>query len=120
MNRQLLIRVILWQIVLVVLGAIGAGVFFGMNAALSCAAGGLCVFVPNAFFALYLIALQSGGASANPSVLLIFEFIKLAIVCLLFFLVAKFYPALNWPAMLFGIVVGALSNLALLIGKQRD
>ena len=120
MNRPLLIRVILWHLAFISLGAIVAGVFFGMNATLSCVAGGLCVFVPNAFFILCWIALQTGGASANPSVLLIFEFIKLAIVCLLFFLVAKFYPALNWPAMLFGIVVGALSNLALLIGKQRD
>jgi len=119
-NRQILIRVILWQVVLVFLGSIGAGVIFGINAALSCAAGGLCVFVPNAFFALYLIALQATGTGANPSILLVFEFLKLAIVCLLFFLVAKFYPALNWPAMLFGIVVGALSNLALLIGKQRN
>ena len=104
MNRQILIRVILWQVVLVFLGSIGAGV----------------IFVPNAFFALYLIALQATGTGANPSILLVFEFLKLAIVCLLFFLVAKFYPALNWPAMLFGIVVGALSNLALLIGKQRN
>ena len=83
MNRPLLIRVILWHLAFISLGAIGAGVFFGMNATLSCVAGGLCVFVPNAFFALCWIALQTGGASANPSVLLIFEFIKLAIVCLL-------------------------------------
>ena len=120
MNRQILIRVILWQFVLVFAGTIGAGVLFGMSAAFSCLAGGLCVIIPNALFALYLIALQSGGTGANPSILLIFEFIKLAVVCLLFFLVAKLYPALNWPAMLFGIIVGSLSNLALLIGKQRD
>jgi ATP synthase protein I len=115
-NRRTVIRVILWQYALVFIGALSVGIIFGFNAAFSCIAGGACVAVPNTLVALSLLrSLSKGGSS--PASLLLFEFLKMAIACVLLLLVAMFYSGLNWPAMLLGLAVAALSSLALLIGK---
>ncbi len=116
----MLIRAILCQYILIFVGTIGTGVFCGMNGAFSCALGGLCVAIPNTFLAGYLLMQQAKNGAQQPVALLIFEFLKLATTCLLFLLVAKLYSGLAWPAMLIGIAVGALSNFAMLFGKQRE
>ncbi len=116
MNRRTLTRVIFWQFCLVFAATLGVGLVFGLNSGLSCLAGGGCVVVPNTALAAYLLIAQAKG-SANSVALLLFEFLKLIVACLLMFVVAKFYVGLNWPAMLFGIAIGAFSSFALMVGK---
>lgn len=116
MNRRTLIRVIFWQYCLVFVAALCGGLIFGSNCGLSCAAGGGCVVIPNTALAAYLLVAQAKG-NANSASLLLFEFLKLFVACLLMFVVAKYYVGLNWPAMLFGIAIGAFSSFALMVGK---
>jgi len=118
MNREILIRAILWQYALVGAGIVVTLLGFGANAAISCACGGLCVAVPNSMLALRLIVRQVAKVPGNPVGLLVGEFVKLGATCALFFVTAKYYPGLNWPAMIFGIIVAALSGLSLLWEKH--
>ena len=116
MNRRTLTRVIFWQYGLVFAGALVVGIVFGHTYGLSCLAGGGCVVIPNTALATYLLIAQSKG-STNSVALLLFEFLKLIVACLLMFAVAKYYVGLNWPAMLFGVACGALSSFALMVEK---
>ena len=55
MNREELVRVVLWQFAAIVVTALVSWIGFGSGAGLSAMFGGLCVAVPNAMFALYLL-----------------------------------------------------------------
>ena len=55
MNREELVRVVLWQIAAIVVPELVSWIGFGSGAGLSAKFGGLCVAVPNAMIAMYLL-----------------------------------------------------------------
>lgn len=114
MNRQILVRAILWQVVISIFAALAAYAMFGFAAGLSCALGALCVTIPNALFALYLIGRLQRKEQQGAVWVLLGEIFKLAGACILFAVVARGYPELNWPGMIVGISVACLSSFALL------
>lgn len=117
MNRQELMRAILLQLVVLLTACVVAG-FFGLVAALSCALGGLCVAIPNTVIALNLIFFMLSKKTVPAMWLLLAEFLKLIVTCLLLVVVAKSFPGLNWLALISGIGVTALSSLALIFNQH--
>lgn len=117
MNCQELIRAIKWQLCLVVMAGLVAGVFGGV-AAFSCLLGGLCVALPNVAIILRLIFSLKIKRAMSPFGLLLCEFGKLGGSCALLVCVAKYFPELNWLALIFGISAATLSSLALMFNKH--
>ncbi len=111
MNREQLIRVVLWQLATVIVTALAAGIGFGSAAGWSALAGGMCVAVPNTVFALYLIRSLGREKPLPPIMVPLGELLKIFVICVLFALTAKFYADLNWPAMLAGIIAGVFGQL---------
>ena len=125
MNREELVRVVLWQFAAIVVTALGSWIGFGSGAGLSAMFGGLCVAVPNAMFALYLLRslgpnamfalylLRSLGSKkpVAPALILLGELLKIFVICVLFALTAKFFTDLVWPAMLAGIIAGVFGQM---------
>ena len=109
MNREELVRVVLWQFAAIVVTALGSWIGFGSGAGLSAMFGGLCVAVPNAMFALCL--LRSIGSKKPIAPALLGELLKIFVICVLFALTAKFFTDLVWPAMLAGIVAGVFGQM---------
>lgn len=118
MNREELIRIVMWQYSLVGVAAVLSSFLGGMNGCLSALSGGLCVAVPNSLFAMKLLMAQLSRRQLNPMSVLIGEFLKMIATCMLFVLVAKLYVDLNWPAMIFGIIVAVCSHFVLLFVKH--
>lgn len=117
MNRQELVRAILWQLIVLLVACVVAS-FFGLVAVLSCALGGLCVAIPNTVIALNLIFFMLSKRAVPALWLLMAEILKLVVTCLLLVVVAKSFPGLNWLALISGIGVTALSSLALIFNQH--
>ena len=117
MNCQELIRVIKWQLGLLMIASLVAGVFGGV-ALLSCFLGGLCVALPNVALTLRLIFSLKIKRVLSPMGLILCEFGKLGGSCVLLVCVAKYFPELNWLALIFGISAATLSSLALMFNKH--
>lgn len=111
MNREALIRVVSWQFATVIVTALVVWIWFDSTVGLSAAAGGLCVVIPNALFALYLIRSLVRKKPVPPIVIPLGELLKIFVICALFALTAMFFTELNWPAMLAGIVAGVFGQL---------
>ncbi len=111
MNREELIRVVFWQFATVIVTALVTGIVFGSVAGWSAAAGGMCVVVPNAVFALCLIRSFSSKKPVAPIMIPLGELLKIFVICVLFALTAKFFAELNWPAMFAGIFAGVFGQL---------
>lgn len=111
MNREVLIRVVIWQFATVIVTALAAWIGFDAAAGLSAMAGGLCVVVPNALFALCLLRSFSKKKPMSAVMLPLGELLKIFVICVLFALTAKFYTELNWPAMIAGIFAGVFGQL---------
>ena len=91
----------------------------GLTAALSAAIGAGAYFVPNALFALRLLAGLWRGAPANAATFLVGEAFKLGSALVLLGLAAWQYHAwLVWPALLFGLVA-VLKGYVLLLAIGR-
>ncbi len=118
MNREELIRIVAWQYVFVCVVAAVAWLGWGMVAGLSALGGGMCVAVPNSIFALNLILTQMARKPVRPTGVIVGEFLKMIVICALFVLMAKFFPGLNWPAMLAGIVAAVFGQFALVFSKH--
>ena len=76
MNRTELIRIIVCQFALVSAVALFAA-FFGLNAGLSAAVGGLCVAVPNTLVVVNLLVCNALKKPLPPMVILVAEFLKI-------------------------------------------
>lgn len=111
MNREELIRVVFWQFATVIVTALVTWIVFGSVPGLSAAAGGLCVAVPNAVFALCLIRSFGNKKPVAPILIPLGELLKIFVICVLFALTAKFFAELNWPAMFAGIFAGVFGQL---------
>lgn len=96
-----------------------AAILGGKNAALSVALGGLACVLPNALFAARLFAdsRRLGGATFHG--LFIGELVKLAATVVLFFLIARVYRDVNWPALIVGIIAAQSYFLAFIFGRFR-
>lgn len=112
---ELLRFALLSHIAVVVIAAVW--LLGGMAVGISCLLGGLCVTVPASVLAATLLLTQLAGRP-SPWFVLAGEFLKIIVTCILFVVVAKLYPDLNWPAMICGIVVGAGSNFLLLFVRS--
>lgn len=111
MNRDELIRVVFWQFTTVIVTALVTWIGFGSVAGLSAAAGGLCVAVPNAMFALCLIRSFGSKKPMPPVMIPLGELLKIFVICVLFALTAKFFSELNWPALFAGIFAGVFGQM---------
>ena len=118
MNREELIRIVVWQYAFVCVVATVAWLGWSLAAGLSALAGGLCVAVPNSIFALNLIISQMTRKPMRPSGVIVGEFLKMIVICCLFAAVAKFFSGLNWPAMLAGIIVAVFGQFGLIFNKH--
>ena len=81
MNREELVRVVLWQFAAIVVTALGSWIGFGSGAGLSAMFGGLCVAVPNAMFALYLLRSLGSKKPVAPALILLGELLKIFVIC---------------------------------------
>lgn len=111
MNREELVRVVLWQFAAIVVTALVSWIGFGSGTGSSAMFGGLCVAVPNAMFALYLLRSLGSKKPVAPALILLGELLKIFVICVLFALTAKFFTDLNWPAMLAGIIAGVFGQM---------
>lgn len=111
MNREELIRVVFWQCATVVVTALVSWIGFGSTAGLSAAAGGFCVAVPNAVFALCLLRSLGSKKPMAPVLVPLGELLKIFVICVLFALTAKFFVDISWPAMFAGIFAGVFGQL---------
>lgn len=118
MNQEELRRIVVWQYALVFLSALAAVLIAGKTAGVSALAGGLCVAVPNSLLALNLIIGLMLRRPIRPVVVIVGEFLKILVTCILFVLVAKFFSDLNWPAMIAGIVSAVCGQFALIFIKH--
>lgn len=108
MNREELIHVAVCQWLLV-LATVVSSAFFGWNAALSAAAGGGCVAIPNSLVVMNLLVSDAMKRPVAPMLLLVMEFLKILATCMLLGLTAVWFSGLVWPAMIFGIIAAAVS-----------
>jgi ATP synthase protein I len=118
MNREELLRLVVWQYAAVVAASVFSGVVAGLNGGLSALCGGLCVAVPNSLLALNMLLWVSRKDGANSAAVLVGIFVKMFVTVALFVVVAKFFPNLNWLAMIFGILAAVGSYFLLLINKH--
>ena len=80
MNREELVRVVLWQFAAIVVTALGSWIGFGSGAGLSAMFGGLCVAVPNAMFALCLLRSIGSKKPIAPALILLGELLKIFVI----------------------------------------
>ncbi len=118
MNREELLRLIVWQYAAVALAAVFSGLLAGVTGGLSALCGGLCVAVPNSLLALNMLVWVDRKSGGNSAAVLIGIFVKMFVTVALFVVVAKFFPNLNWLAMIFGILAAVGSYFLLLINKH--
>lgn len=99
---------VLVQTVVTVLAAIFAGLIWGVSAAVSLAAGGGSIVIPNGLLALRL---RTGNPAAAPVTLLIGEFIKIGLSIGLIWAATRWIQDLSWGALIAGLVLALKSLL---------
>jgi ATP synthase protein I len=107
-------RVVLLQLATTIIAGLIAGMLGGVHALVSALLGGLCCVVPNALFALRLMANARKGEAANPMSFFIGEFIKIALTVALLGAAAWLYREMNWLALIAGFIVALKSYIILL------
>lgn len=113
-------RVVVLQGIATLAAALIAALLGGVHAAASAALGGLACVVPNALFAWRLALQVKSPQGANVGSFFVGELIKLVVTVALLFLIARFYPELNWLALLGGFIVGLKSYfVAFLIDRHQ-
>lgn len=104
----MLIAVVVQALVTLVAGIV-SWLVWGPLVALSLAAGGGSIIVPNALLAMRVKASQP---SVVPMVLLVGEFIKIALSVVLLWLAYRWIDGLSWPGLIVGLIL-ALQSLLL-------
>lgn len=118
-SQQGIVQVLGAQGVLAIVAILISYGVAGASAALSAAVGAGAYFLPNALFALRLLAGLWRGAPANAATFLVGEAFKLGSALVLLGLAAWQYHAwLVWPALLFGLVA-VLKGYVLLLAMGR-
>jgi|SRR5690625_972588 len=118
-SRQGIVQVVVAQGVLALVAIALSGLVAGRAAAWSAAIGAGAYFVPNALFALRLLAGLWQGAPANAAVFLLGEVFKLgSALALLALAVWQYNSWLVWPALLVGLVA-VLKGYVLLLAFGR-
>lgn len=107
-------RIVLLQFAAALVVALVASLVSGLPAGISALLGGLCCAIPNAFFALRLVASARKTGGGSPMNFFVGEFIKIALTLALFGAVVMFYPDLNWLAFIAAFIVVLKSYLILL------
>lgn len=114
-GRLLAAQAVLGGLGVFVSWAVGGGV-----AAVSAMIGAAAYFVPNAFFALRLLAGFLGQKKPNPFGVFLGEALKLGSAVMLMALAAYFGRAwLVWPAFLFGLLCVLKGYVLLIIFRKR-
>jgi len=118
-SQQGIVQVLGAQGVLAIVAILISYGVAGFSAALSAALGAGAYFVPNALFALRLLAGLWRGAPANAVTFLVGEAFKLgSALVLLGFAAWQYHAWLVWPALLFGLVA-VLKGYVLLLAMGR-
>jgi len=118
-----MLRVVAAQFLTSVVVAAGAWAIGGHRAAVSALLGGLACAVPNGLFALNLAWLGlrsgsravrggSGSATAHALVLLVGEFVKVALTIGLLVLIARAYRDVVWSALVVAVSAVVLMQAA--------
>lgn len=100
---------VLIQLVVTMLAATVTLMFWGAAPAVSLAAGGSSVVIPNALLALRLRAAKPAHA---PAVLLVGEFVKIGLTVMLLWAAYRWIENLSWGALIVGLIL-ALKALLL-------
>lgn len=110
-----MLRLILAQLAMTVVTAIGAAFIGGQHAGFSALLGGACCVVPNGLFAMRLHIGAHRPGTANPMTFFIGEFIKIAMTVGLLALIVWWYRDLNWLALIAAFIVALKSYIILLV-----
>ena len=101
-------RIVLFQIVVTLLGALVAGLFAGFRGAMSAALGGMAYAVPSALFVLGMNVAanqKETNISKFSRNLFLGEFFKLTATTGFLFAIIIWVPNLHFPLMLAGLVL---------------
>ncbi|MBU3720330.1 MAG: ATP synthase subunit I [Burkholderiaceae bacterium] len=110
----MLIAVVLQAVITLLAGCV-VWLVWGPIHALSLAAGGGSIVIPNALLALRI---KTSPPRFAPIVLLVGEFVKIGLTVLLLWLSSRWIVGLSWGAMIVGIIL-ALKALLLTPWCQR-
>lgn len=112
-------NVVLMQLLVTILVAVGAGVIGGATAGWSALLGGVCCAVPNALFAFRMFAGTQRPGGASPFTFFVGEFVKIFLTIAAMGAVVWLYRDLNWLAFLVG-VIAVLKSYLLLLFRVRS
>ena len=117
--NQGLIRALVAQAGMAVFAVVLSGLVAGSNAALSALVGAAAYFIPNALFAMRLLAGSFGPLKAGPMAFFWGEAFKLGTAMLILGLAAwKGEGWLVWPALLLGLLC-VLKGYVLLLATRK-
>jgi ATP synthase protein I len=109
------------QCALVLLTALGAGLWFDWTSAGSVVLGGAAAIIPNGLFALRLATHRGKAPESYPVVFFLGEFAKIGLTIALIVLVARTFESLRWLPLLIGLIVALKAPLfALLLVRERQ
>ncbi len=110
---------VLLQVLVTLVVAGLAAIWGGVDAALSAGLGGLACVVPNAFFAvrLQIETRRPGGATIQG--FFVGECVKVAATVALLVLIAHNYRALNWLALIIGVIAALKSYFLMFVFVRR-
>ena len=103
----MLIAVVLQALVTLLAGLL-SWLVWGPSVALSLVAGGGSIVVPNALLAMRV---KASRPEVAPVVLLVGEFVKIALSVFLLWLAYRWIDSLSWPGLIVGVVLAVQSLL---------
>jgi ATP synthase protein I len=96
-------RAIRLQVLITIIAAAVAGLFFEMRGAVSAVLGGAVCALPNFLFALRLKFTASRSGNSYAANFFLGEIIKIALMVGLLVFVVREYADLHWPSLLIGM-----------------
>lgn len=111
--------VVILQLCVTVVVALGAALIGGQAAGWSALLGGVCCAVPNALFAFRMFAGTQRPGGATPVTFFVGEFVKIFLTIAGMAAVVWLYRELNWLAFLVG-VIAVLKSYLLLLFRVRS
>jgi ATP synthase protein I len=98
-------RVIVMQMAAVVLASVVGGMIAGSRGSISSALGGAACVFPNLLLALHLKSVARRPGAGFLAGFLLGEFVKLALVVALLFVIAREYREVHMPSLLIGLAL---------------
>lgn len=106
-----MLAAIILQIASVLVLAVAAWVLADGTSAWFVLLGGAAAIVPNGLFAARLAVHQGKPSESYPVVFFLGQFGKIGLTLLLLYTIVKFAGPVNWPALVFGLIVALKAPL---------